>query len=226
MPFQTAPFLPLTVSAAASSSSLVAPALDDPFEPFAPFATSSAGHYYDQRATRAHYPASDTSSLTPSTTTTADPPAPSSRSSNHSRRYTFARFPLLRKGSRELTRGPSFLKGISPTATPTDSPFFATGAPRASFSLARGPDHSPAREPNHHHHYYHHHQRETDVITEEEAQTSQADSSRADKPDKMHQTSSRLLRMTDDERPFTRVSLVLYLWGGGPLYSRKSQTSN
>jgi hypothetical protein len=115
------------------------------------------------------------------------------RPSAHSRRLTLARFPLLRKGSRELTRSPS-LKLAPQTAV--HSPFLALGAPRASSSIARGPESLPTREPVND-------DSETDVIAVEH--TRAADPSRVEKPDKMHQTSSRLLRMTDDERPFTRV---------------------
>jgi hypothetical protein len=115
------------------------------------------------------------------------------RPSAHSRRLTLARFPLLRKGSRELTRSPSFK--LAPQ-TAVHSPFLALGAPRASSSIARGPESLPTREPVND-------DSETDVIAVEH--TRAADPSRVEKPDKMHQTSSRLLRMTDDERPFTRV---------------------
>lgn len=130
--------------------------------------------------------------------------APAARSGVHSRRLTLSRFPLLRsKGSRELARSPSTsLHSKSGTPTPPtspDSPFLATGAPRSSTSIARACDiaREPAAEDVH----------EVDVITEEAENFSRpATPSVPSKPDKMHQTSSRLLRMTDDERPYTRVS--------------------
>lgn len=202
MPFQTTPFLPLTVQASAVSSSSQ-PTQQDP-EP-----STIAEHNHHHYPT---LPPSAASGLPPSLTAStgkSNPPAPSSRPSNHSRRYTLSRFPLLRKGSRELSRTPSTHFKINSSSqqgqatAPTDSPFLATGAPRASSSIARGRDPSPAREPTTDSH-------EPDVITEEVEQKGHADRTRAGKPDKMHQTSSRLLRMTDDERPYTRVSFSVF----------------
>ncbi|KAF2848940.1 RGS-domain-containing protein [Plenodomus tracheiphilus IPT5] len=193
-----APFIPLTVSAPSDASSLHLFGDDDDAadEPL-----PSAEHaHHDQRYQRpARTPCADPHalSLTPSTGKSTSS-APSSRSTTSGRRYTLARFPLLRKGSRELTRWPSTnTKGNSPV----ESPFLATGAPRPSISTPRGRDTSPARrsiaEP-----------REPDVINEEAEPTEHLGRKQLDK---MHQTSSRLLRMTDDERPYTRVSLHLLL---------------
>ncbi|OAL48763.1 RGS-domain-containing protein [Pyrenochaeta sp. DS3sAY3a] len=125
------------------------------------------------------------------------PPAPSPRPSSHSRRYTLSRFPLLRKGSRELARTPSaHHKPANISAVPpADSPFLATGAPRASSSIARASDVSAPRESSADSY-------DPNVIVEEAESTAAL---KAAKTDKMHQTSSRLLRMTDDERPYTRV---------------------
>jgi hypothetical protein len=92
----------------------------------------------------------------------------------------------------------------STTKSPAESPFYATGAPRSSQSLARAPDLSPTRDPAASPHD------DGDVIAEEAENTQHpSQRPRAGKPDKMHQTSSRLLRMTDDERPFTRVSTTI-----------------
>ncbi|KAF1928694.1 RGS-domain-containing protein, partial [Didymella exigua CBS 183.55] len=142
------------------------------------------------------------------TTRPASTAPPAARSS--SRRLTFTRFPLLRKGSRELTRATSgHFRGssISAAAPPSraDSPFFSTGAPKASrTSFARGrteppaSDLSSAREPS----------APASVRSgsgEEPGNTSgPASLPQAAHAGKMHQTSSRLLRMTDDERPYTR----------------------
>lgn len=131
--------------------------------------------------------------------------APTTRPGVHTRRLTLSRFPLLRsKGSRELARSSStslHSKSGSPTPpTSPDSPFLATGAPRSSTSLARACDlaREPAADGEH----------EPDVITEEAENSSRPSTPyTSSKPDKMHQTSSRLLRMTDDERPYTRVSI-------------------
>jgi GTPase-activating protein SST2 len=119
----------------------------------------------------------------------------SSRPPSHGRRYTLSRLPLLRKGSRELSRSSSALS-IRNTAShneSTDSPFVATGAPRASSSISRGrntiAEHSDSED------------------DKDDCTRTQSRASRAGYPDKMHQTSSRLLRMTDDERPFTRVRI-------------------
>ncbi len=125
-------------------------------------------------------------------------PALSIRSASHSRRLTLSRFPLLRKGSRELSRWPS-AHFRSPAA---DSPFLATGAPRASSSLQRRPSVSPASN-------LAAHADNARVIPEETAPTHPTNGHSTDNKDKMHQTSSRLLRMTDDERPYTRVSITI-----------------
>jgi hypothetical protein len=182
MPFSTTPILPLTVSVSSppTSPSLITrePLSKRPDEqhhcdigPFAPPAPPSA--------------VSDA----PSSTFPASKSNPSVRPSSHARRYTsLSRFPLLRKGSRELSRTPSSAK------SPAASPFHATGAPRASSSTARASESPPAAT-----------HEDADVITEPPKITQ-----RAGKPDKMHQTSSRLLRMTDDERPFTRVSTAIH----------------
>ncbi|CAO2658754.1 Nn.00g064770.m01.CDS01 [Neocucurbitaria sp. VM-36] len=191
----TTPFLPLTVPASAvSSSSFIDIGDREPVR---------STHYQqpDPLTLGLYSAASDPLPLAPTTSPSsqANPPAPSSRPSFHARRYTLSRFPLLRKGSRELSRSPSaHAKGSSvPATTPTASPFLATGAPRASSSTARGRDSSPAREPAADSH-------EANTITEEAEQSGHTARPRAGKPDKMHQTSSRLLRMTDDERPYTR----------------------
>ncbi|KAF1921776.1 regulator of G protein signaling domain-containing protein [Ampelomyces quisqualis] len=109
------------------------------------------------------------------------------RPSVHSRRLTLSRFPLLRKGSRELARLPA----SKPAAAPPPHPHALAAHPRASTSSVPpspprappvdGHEHQPAEAPP--------------------ATTTPPVSQR---PGKMHQTSSRLLRMTDDERPYTR----------------------
>jgi hypothetical protein len=152
-----------------------------------------------------------------------------------SRRSTLAsRFPLLRKTSRE-DRG--HLRGNSSSLSA--SPFLSIGVPRASSSSSRGlfdrsvdelpsdaasiislsadadttsllpsdssrsatPAVSTPPTPS-----------DSEWANNKLDKVRSAVSSRsvrtADK--KMHQTSSRLLRMTDDERPFTRVSLYLF----------------
>ncbi|KAF1358750.1 RGS-domain-containing protein [Lizonia empirigonia] len=199
----TTPFLPLTVSAASLSSSNSSPTgeptdtgsnIDEPLLRF------------DLEALAAVSEASATSKPKASTA----PPAPSARS--NSRRLTFTRFPLLRKGSRELTRATSaHFRGssISAAAPPSraDSPFLSTGAPRASrTSFARGRsdqinlDSSSLRESSTHSSL------RSGSIGGEEPGNTQLPSSlqQAAQSGKMHQTSSRLLRMTDDERPYTR----------------------
>ncbi|KAJ4378466.1 AMSH/STAMBP protein ubiquitin specific-protease [Didymella sp. IMI 355093] len=192
----TTPFLPLTVSAASLSSSNsshtgeqpdTSPDSDEPQLRFDLEALSAV---------------SEASATTKPTSTAA-------RST--SRRLTFTRFPLLRKGSRELTRVTSgHFRGssISAAAPPSraDSPFLLTGAPRASrTSFARGRTEQPASELSS--------AREPSVPAslrsgsgeEEPGNTTQPISlQQAAQSGKMHQTSSRLLRMTDDERPYTR----------------------
>jgi hypothetical protein len=182
----TTPFLPLTVPASTSAASLpIAVFVDGP-----PHASQ-----HDQREPFAPAPA-DPPAAIPAFTTTV--PA---RPQVHSRRLTLSRFPLLRKTSRELRRSPSVNhKGSNTTTTPpsADSPFLATGAPRASSSIVRGQEASPPRASTTRSH-------EADISEEADFDT-QAASPRETKPGKMHQTSSRLLRMTDDERPYTRAS--------------------
>jgi hypothetical protein len=205
MPFQTTSLLPLTASVSSVPDSL-SPPTSEPLHP-QPHGHDD-GHDDDNNDNddddRVRLPTAPASagSDAPASTSSAsksNPPPPSSRAINHARRYTLSRFPLLRKGSRELSRTPSTTK--SPSA---ESPFHATGAPRSSQSLARGPDFSPARESAATPHD------DGDVIAEEAEHTQhQLERPRASKPDKMHQTSSRLLRMTDDERPYTRVSTTI-----------------
>jgi len=193
MPFQTTSLLPLTASVSSVPDSL-SPPTSEPLHP-------RPDHHHHHNPDRLPIAPASAGSDAPSATSSGSknsPPPPSSRAINHARRYTLSRFPLLRKGSRELSRTPSTTK------SPAESPFYATGAPRSSQSLARGPDLSPAREPASPHD-------DGDVIAEEAENTHRLpDRPRAGKPDKMHQTSSRLLRMTDDERPFTRVSTTIY----------------
>ncbi|CAG5182246.1 uncharacterized protein ALTATR162_LOCUS10065 [Alternaria atra] len=189
MPFQTTSLLPLTVSVSSVPDSL-SPPTSEPLHP------RPHDQHKDDRDRLPSAPASAASDAPASTPPVgkSNPPPPSSRGAiNHARRYTLSRFPLLRKGSRELTRTPSTTK------SPAESPFYATGAPRSSQSLARGPDLSPAHESAASLHD------DGDVIAEEAESTQLLlERPRAGKPDKMHQTSSRLLRMTDDERPYTR----------------------
>ncbi|KAF2622296.1 RGS-domain-containing protein [Macroventuria anomochaeta] len=199
----TTPFLPLTVSAASLSSSDSShtgeqpdscPDSDEPQLRFDLEALSAVSE-----AVATSRPASSTA-----------PPAPVARSS--SRRLTFTRFPLLRKGSRELTRATSaHFRGssISAAAPPSraDSLFLSTGASRASrTSFARGRTEQPtldlssAREPSAHASL-----RSGSIGGENPGNTHDATSlQQAARSGKMHQTSSRLLRMTDDERPYTR----------------------
>jgi hypothetical protein len=195
----TTPFLSLTLSVSADTSDIAT---------FAKEATPTSTDPVEQKdralATRSaapYSPAPPLSSSTSNNTTTA--PA---RPSAHSRRLTLSRFPLLRKGSREQSWSPStHFKGSSTAPPePAESLFLSTGAPRASSSIARGPEISPARgtavDDSH----------DTDVIVEDLENTPHAArTSTVRKPDKMHQTSSRLLRMTNDERPYTSVSIDL-----------------
>jgi hypothetical protein len=204
----TTPFLPLSVSAADLSSS----------------ASSSSGETtdigpetelrLDPQAVK-EVPATATAAAIATATTT---PAPATRS--NSRRLTFNRFPLLRKGSRELTRATSaHFRGssISAAAAPpsrTDSPFLPTGAPRASrTSFARGRTEQPSLDlSTTRDRSASASLRSGSVEGEEPGTPHDRDSASlqpAAHPAKMHQTSSRLLRMTDDERPYTRVSALL-----------------
>lgn len=189
----TTPLLPLTVSASAVSPSSLARFPDS--------ASLRLRDYPDDQFVSGSCSAasSDAPALAPSSSK-SNPPAPSARPSTHSRRLTLSRFPLLRNGSRELYRSPSAhfkASSVSPTAP-------ATGAPRTSSSIARGRDSSPTREHSADSH-------EADLATKEAGHQGQTARPRATKPDKMHQTSSRLLRMTDDERPYTRVSVFYCL---------------
>lgn len=197
----TTPFLPLTVSAASLSSSNSSHTGE---QPDTGLPTDEPQLRFDLEALSAVSEASATTKPTAARST--------------SRRLTFTRFPLLRKGSRELTRVTSadlraHFRGssISAAAPPSraESPFLSTGAPRSSrISLARGRteqhafDLASAREPS--------------VPAslrsgsgeEEPGNISEPTSlQQAAQAGKMHQTSSRLLRMTDDERPYTRVSV-------------------
>lgn len=203
----TTPFLPLTVSAASLSSSNSSHTGETPD----PGPDSDEPQLrFDLEALSAVSEAFATTTPAPSTA----PPAPAARSS--SRRLTFTRFPLLRKGSRELTRVAHFRgSSISAAAPPSraDSPFLSTGAPRSSrTSFARGRTELPIFEPTS--------AREPSVpaslrcgsISGEEPlhyadrEATSLSLPQAAQSAKMHQTSSRLLRMTDDERPYTRVS--------------------
>ncbi|KAI8934231.1 hypothetical protein NX059_008977 [Plenodomus lindquistii] len=187
MSFETQPpFTPLTLSPPSPSSSLsslhslhslhlLPHATHDARSP-----TAADPFYHDQRyerPSRAAYTDPDALSLTPSTGNTTPPAAPS-RSATTARRYTLARFPLLRKASRDLTASPAT----------TTKPALPTRAPRPSISTPRGRDTSPARK-------------SIAQAREPDASNQEVEPTRSDK---MHQTSSRLLRMTDDERPFTR----------------------
>ncbi|KAF3007768.1 hypothetical protein E8E13_010194 [Curvularia kusanoi] len=191
----TTPFLPLTVSAASLSSSASSSSGETPY----------IGPDSDEPQLRF-----DLEAVSEAVATTT--PAPATRT--NSRRLTFNRFPLLRKGSRELTRATAaHFRGssISAAAPPSraDSPFLATGAPRASrTSISRGrPEHptldlSTPRDPS-----ISASLRSGSIGGEELGTLHDRDSASlhvAAQSAKMHQTSSRLLRMTDDERPYTR----------------------
>lgn len=219
MPFPTTslPPSPPSVSPVPDSPNLATNALspEPSLSPAAAAATASPTPHDDgHRDTRDHQPIAPASAPAdalsrPFSVARSDRPPPSSSSSssrsiNHARRYTLSRFPLLRKGSRELARSPS---SSSASKSPADSLFHPTGAPRPSQSIARGPELAAAREPAPSTH------RDGDVIPQEATNTSrQSLRLRAQRPDKMHQTSSRLLRMTDDERPYTRVSSIVYYY--------------
>ncbi|KAF1835008.1 RGS-domain-containing protein [Decorospora gaudefroyi] len=194
MPFQTTPHLPLTVSVSSVPTSPT-PTTSEPSSTTTTTTTARAHEQHSDlhdRQPLAPSAASDAPALS-SSAGKSHPPAPSARASNHARRYTLSRFPLLRKGSRELRRTPSQSKN------PADSLFRTAAAPRASQSIARGRDLSPAPEPAATAHEH------ASAIAEEadNTQLSSVKPRRANL-DKMHQTSSRLLRMTDDERPYTR----------------------
>lgn len=198
MPFQTTSLLPLTVPPSVDSLTLPTSVSSQPNGGIA------AHQHHHHLPLPSSASAVNPPALTASTGKTTSS-APASRSSNHARRYTLSRFPLLRKGSRELNRTPStHLRGSgSQTPSPTDSPFTPSGAPRASLSATRRPENISTRESTCDSH-------EVDVICEEAELKTLSDDLSADHTDKMHQTSSRLLRMTDDERPFTRVSFTAF----------------
>lgn len=212
----TTPFLPLTVSAASLSSSDSSHTGEHP----QPGPDSDEPQLrFDLEALSAVSEASATSKPAPSTA----PPAPSARSS--SRRLTFTRFPLLRKGSRELTRATTaHFRGssISAAAPPSraDSPFLLTGAPRTSrASFARGRTEQPSADPSSAHEPSAPASLRSGSIGGEEPEDTQSPTSlqQAANAGKMHQTSSRLLRMTDDERPYTRVSVFGVSYASNPV---------
>lgn len=198
----TTPFLPLTVSAASLSSSNSSHTGEQP----------DTGPDTDEPQLRFDLEALSAVSEASATTAPTSTAPPAARTG---RRLTFTRFPLLRKGSRELTRVTSgHFRGssISAAAPPSraESPFLLTGAPRSSrTSFARGRTEQPVSDLSG--------ARESSVPAslrsgsgeEEPANTSEPNSlQQAATAAKMHQTSSRLLRMTDDERPYTRVSVL------------------
>lgn len=214
----TTPFLPLSVSAADLSSS----------------ASSSSGETTDigpENELRFDLEAvKEVPSIAAAAAATAiTTPAPAARS--NSRRLTFNRFPLLRKGSRELTRatsahfrGSSISAAAAAAAPPSraDSPFLPTGAPRASrTSFARGRTEDPNLDLSTTRDRSASASLRSGSVEGEEPGTPHdkdtASLQPAAHPAKMHQTSSRLLRMTDDERPYTRVSaLFTYTWSIAP----------
>ncbi|KAJ4354738.1 AMSH/STAMBP protein ubiquitin specific-protease [Ascochyta clinopodiicola] len=202
----TTPFLPLTLSAASLSSSNSSHAGDE--------SLSHSGPDLDEPQLRFDLEAlaavSEASATThPHASALPALPAPFARSTSTSRRLTFTRFPLLRKGSRELSRaasahfrGSSFSAAAPPSRV--DSPVPSTGPPRHSRpSFARDRTEPPtlhpstARDPSS--------PRSASIGGEELGDTQTPTSlQQAAHSGKMHQTSSRLLRMTDDERPYTR----------------------
>jgi len=173
------------VSASASASAPASSPSDPP--PTAVFAearprstgTAHEQHTHEQEQTQP-FASTAADPLSTSTGTPVLTPAPAlaARPSVHSRRLTFSRFPLLRKGSRELGRSPSYSKGT--TSAPPSLPQ----------SLL------PSSPIDGH---------EAHAAEDVDKSTNAAPAPRKTKSDKMHQTSSRLLRMTDDERPYTRV---------------------
>ncbi|KAF2740880.1 RGS-domain-containing protein [Polyplosphaeria fusca] len=185
MPYTT-PYLPLTVASSVKSPSvLITPS---PSPAIAPAAAAAA---LPDRPVAA-------------------PPA--SRPYGERRRSSLAsRFPLLRKASRDVstasasTHSSLHSRGSSasvhlpqPQPQPAHSPFLSTGAPRASSNAPRGRIEPRADDGS-----------ETSLDRTRQKSLSAASAvavsrGAADKDRKMHQTSSRLLRMTDDERPFTR----------------------
>jgi hypothetical protein len=181
----TTPFVPLTVSPSSASSS---------FDVFVDAKPSSIAKHEQEQTDHFASAASD-----PPTTTPVLTPAVAARPNIHSRRLTLSRFPLLRKGSRELSRSPSaHAKGNNTTAPPshTQTSLLSTLTPRASTSTLRSTHTSTVDGPEAH------------SSEEGDISTVAASAQRTARPDKMHQTSSRLLRMTDDERPYTRVGIL------------------
>jgi hypothetical protein len=203
MPLAT-PFLPLTVSASSAFTPL-AVFVHPPPPPSQSSTTSRSNSASTARPQ--HDDAHDDSHLTTPDDTAKSHPVPASippvaaRPHPHTRRLTLSRLPLLRKGSRELARSPSTTHhhhhhhakasstSTAGTAPPPSLLLSSTASPRSSTSTVRGHHFYPARAPSFDGH--------------EQPISHEADSSQ--KPGKMHQTSSRLLRMTDDERPYTRV---------------------
>jgi hypothetical protein len=185
----TTPFVPLTVSFSSAPS---------PSAVFVDSQPPSAGPRHTTARNTTREPADDAEQTDQFVSAAPDPPPsftapPAARPSTHSRRLTLSRFPLLRnKSSRELARSPSILK--SSTAPPPTHSLLATARPRTSTSTLRGRQTSPSRAPS-----VHGHERDTSEEADPPTRTAPANK------DKMHQTSSRLLRMTDDERPYTRV---------------------
>lgn len=143
-----------------------------------------------------------------------------------------SRFPLLRKSSREPAhaRGSSISLSHIPQA-PVQQPLLTTQPPRVSTSSSRGrldayAHEPPSREPSASPSIASSRDPDsasdstrpapstasTPTLSSDSESTGKLDklrhSVKAAKPGdkKMHQTSSRLLRMTDDERPFSRVS--------------------
>jgi hypothetical protein len=179
----TTPFVPLTVSTSSASSS---------FDVFVDDQPSSITKHEQERTDHFASAASD-----PPTTTPVLTPAVAARPNTH-RRLTLSRFPLLRKGSRELSRYPSaHAKGSNTTAPPshTQTHLLSTLTPRASTSTLHSTHTSTVDGPAAH------------SSEEGDISTVAATAQRSARPDTMHQTSSRLLRMTDDERPYTRVGI-------------------
>lgn len=189
MPWTT-PFVPLTVSVLPASppSAVFVDAASPP-------TTAAPTQHHDHDSAVFVSTTAPDAARPPSLTTQH----PAARPAAHSRRLTLSRFPLLRKGSRELARSPSaHLKASTASAPPPLSsppPGLSAAHPRASTSSVRPQQPSPARAPSVHTH-------EQLARDDDDSATKAA---AAPVPGKMHQTSSRLLRMTDDERPYTRV---------------------
>jgi hypothetical protein len=188
MPLTTPVSLSVSASTSSSSSSTFPTAV---FVEEQPSSTGTHKHKQtDQFASTA---------LDPHTTNTPvlTPAVVAARPNVHSRRLTLSRFPLLRKGSRELGRTPSTSAKASNTTTPpthTQLLAPATLTSRASISTLRGSLSSSTVDGH-----------EAPPSEEVDNSTKAAPAQRTARADKMHQTSSRLLRMTDDERPYTRV---------------------